>query len=986
VFIAHDFTIGGTLPTDLETLSSHPPRDLSIHWSGESGPQIPGGLWEQIVKPGIDQCDRFLAFADLPNANVGFEIGYAMGKKKEVGLARVRSPAHRWLKCAPFKGEYIQHLDTVDRISQFLSLPSWPKTEYDAVGDGDSILFLCPRKSGAAFRKFKPDSWIMTDGSRWQLRSIPGLFKNVGLVVWVVAPHNEGDGERDGSENAALSVLAGFAEGNENLELLVLSGHHSRKVADVASHVWSFESVEQYKKLLHLINSGWQSADRPRDVPFREWLPRLFESPAYSGFNLTLGERNQVTQRDENAFTVEKVPRIRQARKKNRKLAWLGIGAALIIAAAFILPFLWKSAPKIVFAREIQTGTVIRLKADNFECDQELRAVSDEMGTFKIEIPKFKIREENRDTDAAPRVFLQVLKPENLIFENYAWDENESYRSAESWPLPHPRNQITARLITKGQWDQNQFAKVKKELLKRLHGAPNTEVKDFFEEILKESGLTVEALRKSVSEKQLPDVPLENALQKVQDGTVVSSTPGTGAPLNQNEKDALKTLIASTGVLIKASPGSRSRPVPLASGLVVGEHFVITSPSILPKDFRPASLPAELPEVQSLSFSLAENPAAERDWMSVQDVLVIRPEYVVLMVPNVGRMVRDNLGRHFPKDQVEAILSQRFVFLTPDGKDQKCVAVGYPIASEDTPGPFKRLLSIRAGSSPTLQKRVSVGRVYSSSSQVSTHTAATMQGSEGGPVAFFHEGAVGIMGFDRGGMWLGDGYRISAASNLDSSTPERPLGSRQVDDLIKSQIIEYAIKEIESLPEIMQPEAAIWKSYFQQEKATYELRKKLAEMRATVWACRNSANSRESYQLFRKGWLMFRAVYGQKKNYLSLSIEPYEKLVEAYPNYYIGWLRLGEAYDKNGQREKALEVLKKGYQEFKVNPNEPSWRREIEASFLNTLSLVCGILGEQVNTSPTGPDPAFFRSESDRYLAELSKVCPYHPTLIGSEK
>ena len=42
VFIAHDFTVGGTLRTDLETISSHPPEGLAIKWAGDDDDHSPG--------------------------------------------------------------------------------------------------------------------------------------------------------------------------------------------------------------------------------------------------------------------------------------------------------------------------------------------------------------------------------------------------------------------------------------------------------------------------------------------------------------------------------------------------------------------------------------------------------------------------------------------------------------------------------------------------------------------------------------------------------------------------------------------------------------------------------------------------------------------------------------------------------------------------------------------------------------------------------
>ena len=49
-----------------------------------SGGQTQGAVRKNIVQPGIKECDRLLAFVDLPNANVGFEVGYGLGLGKAV--------------------------------------------------------------------------------------------------------------------------------------------------------------------------------------------------------------------------------------------------------------------------------------------------------------------------------------------------------------------------------------------------------------------------------------------------------------------------------------------------------------------------------------------------------------------------------------------------------------------------------------------------------------------------------------------------------------------------------------------------------------------------------------------------------------------------------------------------------------------------------------------------------------------------------------
>src|SRR5262245_12655838 len=96
-FIAYDFEIGGTLPHNLAGVSAKPPDGCVVKWPGSPDGLTQGSIWKTIVQPEIRTCDRLLAFVDLPNANVGFEVGYGLGLGKGVGLACTRPSLPAWL-------------------------------------------------------------------------------------------------------------------------------------------------------------------------------------------------------------------------------------------------------------------------------------------------------------------------------------------------------------------------------------------------------------------------------------------------------------------------------------------------------------------------------------------------------------------------------------------------------------------------------------------------------------------------------------------------------------------------------------------------------------------------------------------------------------------------------------------------------------------------------------------------------------------------
>src|SRR4030095_10431623 len=83
VFIAYDFEIKGDLTLNLEAVAAEPGDGYIVEWPGAPNGRSQGATWKDIVEPRIGWCDRLLAFADLPNANVAFELGYSLAPREE---------------------------------------------------------------------------------------------------------------------------------------------------------------------------------------------------------------------------------------------------------------------------------------------------------------------------------------------------------------------------------------------------------------------------------------------------------------------------------------------------------------------------------------------------------------------------------------------------------------------------------------------------------------------------------------------------------------------------------------------------------------------------------------------------------------------------------------------------------------------------------------------------------------------------------------
>lgn len=253
VFIAYDFEIKGTLPANLEAVKLKPPEDFEVEWPGSQGDMSQGAIWKDIVHPRIGWCDRLLAFVDLPNANLSFELGYALGSAKPVALARVRPDLPAWLGKPPLNGFICEKASTPTEIRHLLAQEGWV-SQPERPTPGDGVLLLCPHRTGEAYlEEIDPAwGWRQTKKHGWDLYAIHELFSDIGRVVWIIAPHDEGPTGRDGEENAALAILAGYAHA-QRLPIDVFQQTDTRTVADVVRQRQPFSSVDQLVPLLKAI-------------------------------------------------------------------------------------------------------------------------------------------------------------------------------------------------------------------------------------------------------------------------------------------------------------------------------------------------------------------------------------------------------------------------------------------------------------------------------------------------------------------------------------------------------------------------------------------------------------------------------------------------------------------------------------------------------------------------------------------------------------
>jgi mitochondrial fission protein ELM1 len=262
-FIAYDFALAkrGNFANVLEDAKDTGAPELLIRYAGDSdSPKEHGSLWDTLVGASIDVTDRFLAYIDLPNANVGFEIGYAFGKGKPVGIYRFSSIKHDWLEQQPLLGHILHHANDASHIHAAIKNHSFMKLAALPLA-GKRVMYLCPKQGGAPFRRQIDNAWNWVEPplSEWTIDRLSEQFQDVGCVVWIILMPDEAEANRDGAENTALSLIAGFAHAHKEIDLHVFVHKNARFVADLGHVSKKFSSNANLKSLLATVQSHWEA-------------------------------------------------------------------------------------------------------------------------------------------------------------------------------------------------------------------------------------------------------------------------------------------------------------------------------------------------------------------------------------------------------------------------------------------------------------------------------------------------------------------------------------------------------------------------------------------------------------------------------------------------------------------------------------------------------------------------------------------------------
>jgi hypothetical protein len=273
VFVVWDHTTPSLTKT-LDSLKRRPPADVLF-----DVPMLApaaGEVLRDVVVPGILDADRVLVVVDKPNANVGFETGLALGLGRKVALLVQRSPRPSWLSQPPFSNLMVQSIDGASAIKRLLEQNIWQsitdrqEEEPDPPPSPESTLFLCPsRYEGQSLEEEQHalfPGWRRVPDFSFNFHDLAALTLGVERLIWTVAHFGEGADERDGGENAANGVIAGWffatillrhrcelrraAMDELRQRFHVLRSSEARPIADVQMFERTFRSLDDYAALL----------------------------------------------------------------------------------------------------------------------------------------------------------------------------------------------------------------------------------------------------------------------------------------------------------------------------------------------------------------------------------------------------------------------------------------------------------------------------------------------------------------------------------------------------------------------------------------------------------------------------------------------------------------------------------------------------------------------------------------------------------------
>lgn len=252
IFVIRDFEIDQVVGLALEFLAKYPPDGALLSVPGVPGAVEQGRLIADVLDPAIARSQYVIAFMDTPNANVGFELGFALGSDRHVALVSASTELPEWLHAAPLSGYLVQTGVQLPQLQEIIEQDEHIQVD-GAPTHGIDRLFLAPRTGEGLVghelvRRFYRD-WRSPQATGWTLQELPRQLDGVGEVIWLVTPFTEGLDRRDGQGNSLNAVIAGYAKG-KGIPLRILKSTRHRRIVDIEDKANRFTHLHELEQLL----------------------------------------------------------------------------------------------------------------------------------------------------------------------------------------------------------------------------------------------------------------------------------------------------------------------------------------------------------------------------------------------------------------------------------------------------------------------------------------------------------------------------------------------------------------------------------------------------------------------------------------------------------------------------------------------------------------------------------------------------------------
>ncbi|MCB9898890.1 MAG: hypothetical protein H6825_12875, partial [Planctomycetes bacterium] len=239
----------------LEHIMRQPPPGYDVRVPGISLNRREGQILREVTDE-VDTADRVIAFVDKANANVGFEIGYALGKRKPISLVKSLERMPGWIdRSPPLKTIRVSDANTQPQLAHVIrAAPGLDPL--DSPDGGTVTLFLCPSKgNGHSYHdtiRNEPIPVRRLPEGAWSLKDLPGpgVMSRVGHVIWVITERRGDDEMPDGADNTTNGLVAGYAHAN-GCKVTVLRDDAARRIVDVGPLEESvFSSLAEFESAI----------------------------------------------------------------------------------------------------------------------------------------------------------------------------------------------------------------------------------------------------------------------------------------------------------------------------------------------------------------------------------------------------------------------------------------------------------------------------------------------------------------------------------------------------------------------------------------------------------------------------------------------------------------------------------------------------------------------------------------------------------------